>query len=611
MHLPERNIGVNFDRVGQAHVLLWAPRASQVAILFGSQQILLQPQEHGYWYLETDLLIDGDKYHFLVDNEKLPDPASLAQPEGVHGPSQALNMHLFDWEDSDWRNHPLNEYMIYELHTGTFSPEGDFDGIINRLEHLVNLGITAIELMPVASFPGTRNWGYDGVFPFAVQNSYGGALGLRNLVNACHAKGIAVILDVVYNHLGPEGNQLEKFGPYFTDQYQTPWGNAVNFDDRGSDAVRNFFIDNALMWFRDFHVDALRLDAVHAIKDFSAVHILQEISRKTDILMAQTGRVHYLIAESDLNDPKYITDLENGGYGMDAQWVDEFHHALRVTAGQEKSGYYSDFSGIEHLAKSFKDAYVYTGMFSTERDRTFGKAATAHPGKQFIVFSQNHDQIGNRMLGERTSELVSFEMLKVMAAAVCVSPFLPMFFQGEEWGETNPFQYFVSHTDAELIEMVRKGRREEFAAMHSGGEAPDPQALSTFNNSMLNWDLLQQQKHASLFRFYQDLIALRKNQLALKMCDRQATHVHLHKAQECLVIERGLTGSANLILCVLNFSGKAQVLPLPTNLKDRRLLLDSNSNSYSGVISNSLLSFTEHSIHIQPESFIAYSATYV
>ena len=380
----------------------------------------------------------------------------------------------YDWKDEQWKNIPFNDYIIYELHTGTFSPEGNFSGIKTRLDHLLSLGITAIEIMPVAAFPGDRNWGYDGVFPFAVQASYGGAKALQDLVAACHEKGLAVILDVVYNHVGPEGNYLEHFAAYFTDKYHTPWGRAVNFDDKDSDGVRAFVVENALMWFRDFHIDALRLDAVHAIKDFGAVHILEEIRRRTDELMKETGRIHYLIAESDLNDPRYISSIAQYGLGMDAQWVDEFHHALRVTAGENRIGYYLDFNGLSDLAKSYADAYVYTGAYSEERRKTFGRAAKNHPGQQFIVFSQNHDQVGNRMLGERSSTLYGFRMQRLMAAAVLCAPYLPLLFMGEEYGETSPFLYFVSHKDPELIEMVRKGRREEFAALHAKGECTRP-----------------------------------------------------------------------------------------------------------------------------------------
>lgn len=610
MHLNIRNIGVNFDRQGLAIIKVWAPNANtlQVVLENSNLHLPLSKQTHGYWSLETNQIKPGDLYWINLDGENLPDPASLDQPQGVHGPSKALDLlHNVPANEGNWVNHPLNEYLIYELHAGTFSTEGNFEGIIYRLDYLITLGINAIEIMPIAAFPGERNWGYDGVFPFAVQESYGGAEGLKALVNACHHKGIAVILDVVYNHMGPEGNYLPKFGPYFTDKYHTPWGSAINFDDNGCDGVREFFIENALMWFRDFHIDALRLDAVHAIKDLGAKHVLQEISQQTAMLSAQTGRIHYLIAESDLNDPRYISDLSNNGLGMDSQWVDEFHHALRVTAGEPRMGYYKDFNGIKDLAKSYRDAYVYTGAFSEERNRKFGKEATGHPGKQFVVFSQNHDQIGNRMLGERSAMLYSPNMQKLMAAAVFCAPFIPMIFMGEEWSSKDPFLYFVSHTDSELVEQVRKGRKDEFAAMHAEGEAPDPQSEKTFLQSKLDWNVINQSENLELLDFYKALIHLRKTNLCLKMSDRDATKVHLFKDQECLILERGITGSTDLLICILNFSKNLQNLSLPHGVNLDQMVLSSSTNL--NVLADK--SISESITSVQPESFIAYTAKYV
>lgn len=442
INVHKRSIGVNFNENNEAEIQVWSPTAEQIAIAFDGGKINLNKEGHGYWRAKTKKIQPGTRYKILLNNkDQFPDPASLSQPEGVHESSEAIDLKTFQWTDAQWKNIPLDEYLIYELHTGTFTPEGTFAAIEKKLDHLVSVGITAIEIMPVAQFPGNRNWGYDGVFPFAVQNSYGGAEALQHLVNACHQKEVAVILDVVYNHLGPEGNYLGAFGPYFTGKYKTPWGNAVNFDDAWCDGVRSYFIENALMWFRDFHVDALRLDAVHAIKDLSPVHILREIREYVDELMKTTGRKHYLIVELDLNDNRFINPVSQCGYGMDAQWIDEFHHALRVTATGEQNGYYSDFHGIEHLAKAYKDAYVYDGRFSPHRKKTFG-VKTENEGKQFVVFSQNHDQIGNSMLGERAGQLVSFEMQKLMAGAIVTSPYLPMFFMGEEWSEPHPFFVF-------------------------------------------------------------------------------------------------------------------------------------------------------------------------
>ena len=382
--------GVGFFEDGSAQIVLWAPNADKAEIfLQHGKKLPLNKGDKGYWTLKTDQLKPGDGYKFLLNEKKeLPDPASLAQPDGVHGPSQAIDLSKYQWQTNDWQPLPLSDYLIYELHTGTFTPQGTFEGIETKLQYLKELGVTAIEIMPVAQFPGERNWGYDGVFPYAVQNSYGGAEGLMKLVDTCHAHGLAVILDVVYNHVGPEGNYFNEFGPYFTNKYNTPWGNAINFDDAGCDEVRNYFVQNVLMWFRDFKIDALRLDAVHAIKDLSPKHILLQMREAVDQLMAETGRSHYMIIEFDLNDKRFIDPVEKHGYGMDAQWIDEFHHALRVTAGGERNGYYSDFAGIEHLAKSYSDAYVYDGVYSAERQKTFG-TKTDNPGSQFVVFSQN------------------------------------------------------------------------------------------------------------------------------------------------------------------------------------------------------------------------------
>ncbi|MBU1821864.1 MAG: malto-oligosyltrehalose trehalohydrolase, partial [Bacteroidetes bacterium] len=413
-----RTLGVNFGSDGGARVVVWSPEADTVELVVADTRLALAKKEYGYWELETRTIKPGDLYHFSVNGkDKLPDPASLAQPQGVHGPSQAVNLPTFAWNDDGWTS-TLDDYIIYELHTGTFTPEGTFAGIEQKLDYLKELGITAIEIMPVAQFPGARNWGYDGVFPYAVQDSYGGAHALQHLVDACHARGLAVVLDVVYNHLGPEGNYLDAFGPYFTDKYNTPWGRAVNFDDAWCDGVRRYVIENVLMWFRDFHIDALRLDAVHAFKDFGPTHILRELRHYVDQLMQETGRSHYLIVEMDLNDYRYIQPAAEGGYGMDAQWIDEFHHALRVTSGGDRNGYYADFDGIAHLAKAYTNAYVYDGQFSNHRKKFFGTQAATDHGRQFVVFSQNHDHVGNRMLGERTSQLVSFEMQKLLAGAV-------------------------------------------------------------------------------------------------------------------------------------------------------------------------------------------------
>lgn len=611
--IRSRNIGLNFKNDGEAEIYLWAPFALSVTIIAGNNSIKLNliKKDFGYWFLKTAEIKEGDDYCFKIcqsgeteyrANEKVDlkraDPASLYQKNGIAQFSTAFNINRFHWDDHNWWGIPLEAYIIYELHTGTFTPEGDFLSIEERLSYLKDLGITAIEIMPVAQFSGERNWGYDGVYPFAVQNSYGGPAALQHLINACHQKGLAVILDVVYNHMGPEGNYFNDFGPYFTDKYHTPWGAAINFDDANCDPVRQYFIENVLMWFRDFHVDALRLDAVHAIKDFSAKHILEEIKEYVNQLSEVTGRDYHLMVELDLNDNKYINPLEKNGYGMNAQWIDEFHHALRVTAGQEQSGYYSDFNGIEHLAKSYQDAYVYDGQYSPHREKKFGKKATGNPGEQFIVFAQNHDQVGNRMLGERTSELLSYEMTKLLAGAVFCSPYLPLVFMGEEYGETNRFQFFTSHSNEDLIAAVREGRKAEFAAFHHGDETPDPQSADTFFNSKLNWQCLDEDRHLTLFKYYKAIIQLRKSYPALAVPDRNGICATALPVRNCLMLKRWQ--GKQQIICLMNFSSEQQTIEIE-NLTDYRIIFNSASKIWGGSADEEI-SASNRKTTILPES---------
>jgi len=560
-----RSVGINFSSRGESEVLVWAPHASAAAVvLMDSQEpITLHRESRGYFSCITTKLKPGDRYLIELDQQaRLPDPASMFQPEGVFGPSEVFDPNGFNWTDAGWKNLPLQDYIIYELHVGTFSENGTFSGIIDRLPHLKALGITAIELMPVVEFPGSRNWGYDGVLPFATHHAYGGPHALQEMVNRCHENGMAVILDVVYNHMGPEGNNFEKFGPYFTDKYRTPWGKAINFDDAGCDEVRKFFIENALMWMRDFHIDALRLDAVHAIRDFSATHVLQELRILVNRLNEETQRPHYLIAECDLNDPKYLDELSRHGYGMEEQWTDEFHHALRVASGQDPIGYYSDFRQFLYLGKAFSNAYVYDGQYSEHRQKTFGRDVTGFSGEHFIVFSQNHDQVGNTMLGERTSVLVPFEMLKVLAGAVICSPYLPMLFMGEEFGARQPFQYFVSHQGEALIEAVRKGRKDEFAAFfQQQGDVPDPQAVQTFLNCKLPWSSPHDPQQTALLDYYKRLIGARKKSKVLSSCSRESLTVRVYESEKCLVVHR--IADSHQAICVFNFSHIVQHLELP------------------------------------------------
>lgn len=605
--IEERTLGININDKGLANIKLWAPLLEKVALFLPGKNytIDLKKDEWGFWRGSANNIQYGDTYKYILDGDKQrPDPASLAQPDGVHGPSQVINLKEYNWTDLSWKNIPLDQYIIYELHPGTFTEEGNFDAIKNKLNHLKELGVTAIELMPVAQFPGGRNWGYDGVFPFAVQNSYGGAKGLQDLVNTCHEHGFAVILDVVYNHIGPEGNYLGDYGLYFTAKYNTPWGKAINFDDAWCDGVREFYIENVLMWLRDFHIDALRMDAVHAIKDFSPKHILQEIRENVDLLKKQTGNEHHLIVELDLNDTRFIDPLQEKGFGMDAQWIDEFHHALRVTSGEPRTGYYADFNGLRHLSKAYLDAYVYDGLYSYHRHKTFGIKSDKNPGQQFIVFSQNHDHVGNRMLGERTSQLVSIGMLKLLLGATLVSPFIPMLFMGEEYGETNPFLYFISHTDQELVEAVRKGRKAEFADFHGAGNTPDPAAEETFNNSKLQWNLLDREPHKTLLEFYKSFISIRKENKVLNKLNRKNITVHPYDDKQILVLHRWENESH--IWCILNFSKQQQSIELPFSVESFNVLLNSADLKWEPEKKN-LQQKNEDTNIIQPESLIIYS----
>lgn len=553
MRYPFGIVGAQYD-AGRCIFRTWAPERKSVKLrlLKMHHDHMMARDEFGFWSITLDNLHPGDRYQFILDDSEspLPDPASRWQPEGVHGPS-AITSRNFNWRDADWYGLPLEQMIIYELHVGTFTKQGTFDGIVSKLDYLVSLGINAIEIMPVAQFPGSRNWGYDGVFPFATQDSYGGADALKRLVDEAHRKGIAVILDVVYNHQGPEGNYFNDFAPYFSDRYKTFWGKAINFDDAYCDGVRHFYQQNALQWLDEFHIDGLRLDAVHAIWDFSANHFIAQLTEAVKDLEKKSGRKKVLIAEFDLNNPRYITPKEHGGYGLQGQWIDEFHHALHAILTGETNGYYEDFGEVKHLAKSMKDSYVYTGAYSKHRKKYFGTKAGETSYGQFIVFSQNHDQIGNRLLGDRLSSLLDFERLKLAAATVLLSPHVPLLFMGEEYGEKNPFQYFISHSDESLIANVRKGRREEFKYFAWKEEVPDPQSVETFSRCILSWKM-EFTENQKLFTLYQYLIAFRKSHPAMKSSARADVLVHEVIAENVMMFERHHDGRRLLI--VLNFN---------------------------------------------------------
>jgi maltooligosyltrehalose trehalohydrolase len=508
-------LGPTRDHSGSWRFAVWAPRPKKVELHLPSERSRCLPMERdelGYHHAVVEHVPPGSKYFYRLDGTSdRPDPASRFQPEGVHGPSEVVDPSVFEWTDASWEPPALKDAVFYELHVGTFTAEGTFGAIVPHLDRLADLGVTTIELMPIGQFPGARNWGYDGTFPFSTQNSYGRPDDLQKFVDAAHAKNLGVALDVVYNHLGPEGNYLSEYGPYFTDHYRTPWGAALNFDGAYSDEVRFFFVQNALYWLEHFHIDALRLDAIHSIYDASAFSFLAELSTAVAALSTRLDRKIYLVAESDLNDARVISSIERGGMGMDAQWSDDFHHSVHTLLTRENSGYYADFGTIHSLATTMKTGWYYTGQYSRHRHRRHGNAPPHGGSGQFVVYSQNHDQVGNRALGERLSSLVSFESLKLAAGITLLSSFVPLLFMGEEYGETAPFLYFTSHSDPQLAESVRRGRQAEFAHFQWQGEIPDPQDESTFLKSKLNHALAGQDPHHTLQRFYKLLLRFRRD----------------------------------------------------------------------------------------------------
>jgi maltooligosyltrehalose trehalohydrolase len=551
---------------------VWAPNAKKtVAVLTGGvrRELVKEAQTHGWWRLPGSQLETGTDYAFIIDGEEpaLPDPRSPWQPQGVHGPSCRIDHSQFAWSDRQFSAPPLSQAVIYELHTGTFSQAGTFEAAIPHLDHLVNLGVTHVELMPVAQFPGSRGWGYDGVDLFAPHQAYGGPLGLKRLVDACHAKGLAVLLDVVYNHFGPSGNYLPRFGPYLTDRYATPWGSAVNFDGRASDEVRRFVCDNAISWMRDYHIDGLRLDAIHAILDISPTHLLEQLAEETARLARQTGRRLVLIAENDLNDPRVVTPAVRGGYGIDAQWNEDFHHALHTVLTGERSGYYSDFGSLAQLAKVLRHIFAYDGQYSAYRDRRHGRSAAGLSGHNFVGCLQNHDQVGNRARGERIGHLVNPGRLLIGAAVVLTAPFIPMLFQGEEWGASSPFQYFTDHQEPELARAVSEGRRREFAAFGwNPSDVPDPQDPATFQRSKLDWAETAREPHRTILQWYRQLISLRARTAPLRDGMMERVAVAYDEQARWMVITR------DPITVAFNLAERGQAVAIG-GVRPRRLLM--------------------------------------
>ncbi|MBN1152026.1 MAG: malto-oligosyltrehalose trehalohydrolase [Dehalococcoidia bacterium] len=589
---------------------VWAPYARQVSVRLlppRGRTLPLIPGPRGYHSATVSDVPAGTRYLYVLDGREHPDPASRYQPEGVNGPSEICNRG-FRWTDGEWRGLGLQGYVIYELHVGVFTPEGSLDAIVPRLKQLRDLGITAVELMPVAQFPGERNWGYDGSYPYAVQNSYGGPQALKRFVDACHEAGLAAVLDVVYNHFGPEGNHAGEFGPYFTDRYRTPWGPAINFDGQGSDEVRRFFIENALYWLREFHFDALRLDALHAILDTSASPFLAELSAEVTKLRRQVDRKLYLIGESDLNDPRLIRERERGGLGLHAQWSDDFHHALHVLLTGEPDGYYADFGSVKDLAAAWCEGYTYSGQYSAYRQRKHGAPAADVPPWRFVVCAQNHDQVGNRAAGDRLSSIVSFDRLKVAAACVLLSAHVPLLFMGEEYGETAPFQYFVHHSDQALIEAVRNGRRSEFEAFRWRGEIPDPQDAGTFINSRLHWEWREQGRHKVLITWYAELLRLRTEEPLFTAIEAVAEQVQVFESHRILLLRRSAEGRGILLACNFADTAREVEVDLPAGWWLR--LADSSSAAWGGpgsTVPEKLNGTGKAKLRLQPNSLVVLS----
>ncbi len=577
-----RRCGARGGPGGSVEFRVWAPHAHAVDLVLlddGHRWVRpMEKEEGGYFRHAEPDLPDGQRYVFCLDGgPERPDPCSLWQPAGVHGPSVVVRPGGFAWSDRGWRGVARPDLVFYELHVGTFTPEGTFEAVIPRLPELRELGVTAVEIMPVAQFPGTRNWGYDGVCLYAAQDSYGGPHGLQRLVDACHACGLACFLDVVYNHFGPEGNYLAEFGPYFTDRYRTPWGQAINYDGPGSDGVRDFVLDNARTWLEEFHLDGLRLDAVHAIFDLGARHILGAVKEAADDVAARRGFPATVVAESDLNDPRLLYPPERGGMGLDAQWADDFHHAVHSLLTGETQGYYADFGQAAQVARVQATPYLYAGEYSPHRERRHGAPPEGLAGDRFVVCLQNHDQVGNRARGDRLAALLHCPARQRLASSMLLlSPYLPLLFMGEEYGEERPFPFFCSFNDPELVQAVREGRRREFAAFSWQGEVPDPQAEEIFAAARPGWSWPEGTPAAGLRRLHRDLLAARREWPALRDFTSREARLHPVAGGEVLELVRG--GGA--LRAFFNLADRS--LPLPRTMPADALLFSSEAPRYLG-----------------------------
>jgi maltooligosyltrehalose trehalohydrolase len=552
---------------------IWAPFAKSLSVsVKGVAHRMDGPHQNGWWdgwwRRDVEDATPGADYGFIINDDPAcyPDPRSQWQPNGVHKSSRLYDQAAFVWTDAHFQSIPLAAGIIYEMHIGTFTPEGTFDAAITRLDHLVDLGVTYVELMPVAAFEGQYGWGYDGVALYAVHEPYGGPNGLKRFVNAAHEKGLAVLLDVVYNHFGPSGNYTGKFGPYVVNSHHTPWGGAVNLEDAGSLDVRRFFVDNSLMWLRDYHIDGLRIDAVHAFVDRSAIHFLEQLATEVEWLEASLARRFVLIAESDLNDPRVVTPREAGGFGIDAQWSDDFHHALfTVLCPGEKQGYYEDFGSLAQLAKALTATFVYDGIYSRYRNRVHGRSAGFLSQDRFLGYIQNHDQIGNRAFGDRISHIAGLDRAKIAAALVLLGPFIPLIFQGEEWAASSPFQYFANHQDPELAHAVSEGRKKEFSAFGwDSASIPDPESPATFQSSKLEWNELLAPAHREMFAWYRELIRLRRANPSLNDPKPGNTCVTFDEHESWIRMHRGTV----TVICNLGASERA----FPVRAKSKILL---------------------------------------
>lgn len=524
-------------------IRVWAPAASRVDLRIGGETLDLTRTDGGWWERQGLAVAPGTDYGFLVDGDgPFPDPRSRHQPDGVHGLSRAVDPDAHSWADTAWTGRQLAGAVIYELHIGTFTPEGTFDAAAQKLDHLASIGVDFVELLPVNAFNGTHNWGYDGVLWYAVHDGYGGPAGYQRFIDACHAAGMGVIQDVVYNHLGPSGNYLPKFGPYLTDGPGNTWGSSVNLDGPDSDTVRRYIIDNALMWLDEYHVDGLRLDAVHALTDHSAVHVLEQLADEVAALSAFAGRPLSLIAESDLNDPKLITPIEASGFGLDAQWSDDFHHAVHVAVTGETTGYYADFEPLSALGKVLTRGFFHDGTYSTFRGRVHGRPVDTErmPSWRLVVANQNHDQIGNRAVGDRLAAHLDSGQLAIAAALTLLGPFTPMLFMGEEWAASTPWQFFTSHPEPELGRATAEGRIAEFARMGWDPDVvPDPQDPETFERSKLDWAELAGGDHARVLQFYRAVAELRRSRPEFTDPRFARNAVDFDEDERWLVLNRG------------------------------------------------------------------------